>query len=225
MWSFSLDKYFWFDKVCFLDLNTKKKLSPWDLLKDGDSFFIVLGEKIEYRSLYEKFKYKINKLEIFEKNFLSKKTINFIHWMVKTRFTSYKKIFNLFLPTFEIKQLFKYKTWKTKKKNKQFLYVFPDLRTAYNITWNLENICSSHNTTIQKIKLFWQIKNWKLENLWCTSSQIFQDRYNLQKITIYYPHKRYYKNQQDPRYDTFEVVKKMSQIYNCKLDTISDLSI
>jgi len=224
MFFFSLNLYFWFDRVCIIK-NFKEKLKPWDLIKIEGSFFIYLWKKIEFQTLYNKI-YKINwNLKIFEKQFFSEKTIQLIHWMVKTRFTSYKKIFNLFLPTFEIEKLFKYKTWKLKKKNKQFLYIFPDLRTAYNITKNLENIYSSHNTTIQKIKLFWQIKNWKLENLWCTSSQIFQDRYNLEKITIYYPHKRYYKNQQDPRYDTFEVAKKMSQIYDSKLEVVNNLSI
>ena len=225
MWCFSLDKFFWFDKVCFLNVNKKIKLSPWDLIKDGDSFFIILGEKIEYKSLYEKFIWNTKNIEKFEKNFLSEKTIKLIHRMVKTRFTSYKKVFNLFLPTFEIEKLFKYKQNKTKKSVSQKLFVFPDLWTAFNIIWNLEKIYSSHNTTIQKIKLFRWIKNWKIEEIYCTWSVIFQDWLNLKKIIIYYPHKRYYKNQQDPRYNVFEVVKKMKKIYECEIECVKDFNI
>ncbi len=226
MWAFSLNKFFGFDKICYLTLNNKKtKLSPWDLIKDGDSFFIILWNSVEYKSLYNKFIYKLQKIEILEKHFLYPQTLKLIHRMCKTRFTSYKKIFNLFLPTFEVDKILKYKKNKKKKINPQELFLFPDLWTAYNILWNLNNLYSSHNTIIQKIKLFRDIKSWKSIKLFCTHSNIFQDWVNLKKITVYYPHKRYYKNQQDPRYHTIEVIKKMKEIYNCDLEMINDYVI
>ncbi|MBP6911163.1 hypothetical protein KBC03_06320 [Patescibacteria group bacterium] len=58
----------------------------------------------------------------------------------------------------------------------------------------------------------------QIHTLLCTYSQIFQDRKNLKNITLIDSHQRYYKNQQDPRYDTREVVKKMAEFYGAKLD-------
>ena len=43
---------------------------------------------------------------------------------------------------------------------------------------------------------------------------MFQDWKNLKHIKLIDTHQRYYKNQQDPRYDSREIVKKMSEMYN-----------
>ncbi len=146
--------------------------------------------------------------------------------MVKQYFTTYKNVIKLFLPELNIEKLLKYKITKSEKSS-QSLIIFPDLRTAYNnIDNNIKNnIFYSWKTTISKLKLFWWIKKWKIKELYCTHSQIFQDRNNLKNITIYYPHRWYYKNQKDPRYNTKEIVKKLAEIHWAKLNMINDLSI
>lgn len=56
-----------------------------------------------------------------------------------------------------------------------------------------------------------------ISSLHCTYSQLFQDWKSLKSIILVDSHQRYYKNQQDPRYDTREVVKKMAEIYGAEL--------
>jgi hypothetical protein len=62
------------------------------------------------------------------------------------------------------------------------------------------------------------IKNGEINNVFCTHSEIFQDRSNLKKIILIDPYKRYYENQQDPRYNVNDVVKKMGEIYLAKME-------
>ncbi len=108
----------------------------------------------------------------------------------------------------------------------QTLIVFPDLRTLMNLTdekfvsqtW-VEVLLSS-NTQNQKDKSRRNIKNGNTNIILATHSEVFQNYKDLQKIIIIRPHKRYYANQQDPRYKTLDVVKKLSEIRNCELEII-----
>ena len=110
--------------------------------------------------------------------------------------------------------------------NRQTLIVFPDLWTLINMTdddfrkqpW-VDTLLST-NTQNQKDKSWRNIKLWNTKVIFATHSEIFKNYNNLKKIIIVYPHKRYYANQQDPRYKTLSVVQKMSEIYCCKLDLI-----
>jgi len=110
----------------------------------------------------------------------------------------------------------------------QTLIVFPDLRTLINLTddefrkksW-VDTLLST-NTQNQKDKSRWNIKMWNTKIIYATHSEIFQNYNDLKKIIIYYPHKRYYANQQDPRYKTLAVVQKMSEIYGCELEVIEN---
>ena len=110
----------------------------------------------------------------------------------------------------------------------QTLIVFPDLRTLINMTdddfrkqpW-VDTLLST-NTQNQKDKSWRNIKLWNTKVIFATHSEIFQNYNNLKKIIIVYPHKRYYANQQDPRYKTLEVVQKMSEIYGCELNIIEN---
>lgn len=110
----------------------------------------------------------------------------------------------------------------------QTLIVFPDLRTLINLTddefriqpW-VDTLLST-NTQSQKDKSRRNIKQWNTKVIFATHSEIFQNYNNLKKIIIFYPHKRYYANQQDPRYKTLSVVQKMSEIYGCELEVIED---
>jgi primosomal protein N' len=78
----------------------------------------------------------------------------------------------------------------------------------------------STNTQNQKDKSWRNIKNGNTQIILATHSEIFQNYKDLTKIIIIRPHKRYYSNQQDPRYKTLEVVKKMAEIWDCKIDII-----
>ena len=80
----------------------------------------------------------------------------------------------------------------------------------------------STNTQNQKDKSRWNIKMWNTKMIYATHSEIFQNYDDLKKIIIYYPHKRYYANQQDPRYKTLAVVQKMSEIYGCELEVVEN---
>jgi len=110
----------------------------------------------------------------------------------------------------------------------QTLIVFPDLRTLINMTddefrkqpW-VDTLLST-NTQNQKDKSRWNIKLGNTKFIFATHSEIFQNYNNLKKIIIFYPHKRYYANQQDPRYKTLAVVQKMSEIYKCELEIIEN---
>lgn len=113
--------------------------------------------------------------------------------------------------------------------NWQTLLVFPDLRTLINLTDpdfredELVDTLLSSNTQNQKDKSRRNIKNWNTQVILATHSEIFQNYKNLQKIFIVQPHKRYYSNQQDPRYKTLEVVQKLAKIWNCELQIIENL--
>jgi primosomal protein N' len=110
----------------------------------------------------------------------------------------------------------------------QTLIVFPDLWTLINFTddefrekpW-VDTLLST-NTQNQKDKSRWNIKMWNTKVIFATHSEIFQNYNDLKKIIIFYPHKRYYANQQDPRYKTLAVVQKMSEIYKCELEIIEN---
>ena len=110
----------------------------------------------------------------------------------------------------------------------QTLIVFPDLRTLINMTdddfrnqsW-VDTLLST-NTQNQKDKSRRNIKLWNTKVIFATHSEIFQNYNDLKKIIIVYPHKRYYTNQQDPRYKTLSVVQKMSEIYNCELNVVEN---
>jgi len=110
----------------------------------------------------------------------------------------------------------------------QTLIVFPDLWTLINMTndnfrkepW-VDTLLST-NTQNQKDKSRRNIKLWNTKVIFATHSEIFQNYNDLKKIIIVYPHKRYYANQQDPRYKTLAVVQKMSEIYDCELNIIEN---
>ncbi len=99
----------------------------------------------------------------------------------------------------------------------QTLMVFPDVWTLYNtIPENVlakENIAVLHSSSTQnqKDKTWRGLKTWSLHVLLTTHAQIFQDFYNLKTIIQIAPHKRYYANQQDPRYKTWMVLEQMKK--------------
>lgn len=237
---------YWFTKYAGSDKirKTDHKFKSGDLLKLWQEYFLVLWSEVSFAEQYVyELKEDESKYEIVQKKFLNKQTIEFIHWMVYRRYAPYYNVVpKLFLPT-EVEKLVDRKTSKkiTKKSTLNFklltfnlslsswwqtLVVFPDLRTLMNLTdekftsqsW-VDTLLSS-NTQNQKDKSRRNIKNGNTNIILATHSEVFQNYKDLQKIIIIRPHKRYYANQQDPRYKTLDVVQKLSEIRNCELEIV-----
>ncbi|HPC34292.1 MAG TPA: hypothetical protein PLP73_01405 [Candidatus Absconditabacterales bacterium] len=239
-----------FTKYCGSDKVWKvnHKFNTGDLLKLGDEYFLVLGKEISFS---EQYKYEImedaSSFEIIEKNFLNKKTIELLHWMVYWRYAPYYNVVSKLFLSNEVEKLLDKK--QAPKKNKishkvqinaqtnilqdlqfspdgQTLVIFPDLRTLTNLV-NDEfisqagvDVLLSSDSQGKKNKSWWDIKNGTTNIILSTHSEVFQNYKKLKKIIIIRPHKRYYANQQDPRYKTFTVVQKLSEIRNAELESI-----
>ena len=123
--------------------------------------------------------------------------------------------------------------WKNKKLNlsnlsiplndsKQNLIVIPD-------NWSRENQLSdffsqdfithlySTDTQNRKDQHRRETKKSKVWIIVSTQSEVFQPFNNLWTVALIDWYKRYYHNQQDPRYDISEVVKKMHELRNCEV--------
>jgi hypothetical protein len=125
--------------------------------------------------------------------------------------------------------------------NSQTLIIMPDRWTIVNqqeqYWYALNQAIWSQHTINQDIKLFRSIKHgdksnngtkvnpWEGKSPWvgqiivCTPGECFWDYYNLNQIILIDPHKRYYKSQQEPRYDIARVCELMAHYYNCTLTT------
>ena len=111
------------------------------------------------------------------------------------------------------------------KISKNQLIVVPDL-------WAMENILTPKNvekvypmSTYKQFFVFQQKIKFETKTYMMTHWNVFADWENLWHIIMVDPHKWYYKNQQDPRYQTTSVLKKMADIYgsNLQLENIYDL--
>ena len=70
-----------------------------------------------------------------------------------------------------------------------------------------------------------EIKKSKVWIIVATQSEIFQPFHNLWKIVYVDWYKWYYHNQQDPRYDVSEVVKKMWELWWCEIVKVDNIGI
>ena len=238
---FSFTRYVWIDRVYVYE--TEEKIAIWSLLKAGDEYFLNLWKDISFSENYN-YKYVSDTpFQLKKKWFFSKKTINFIHFLVIEYFTTYKKIIPLFTNSDLDKVLIREKTKKNTPKYVKFdinyekydiqmtktelewqqLIVFPDIFTMENILPDLSNLKDVvklfwSSTIKQKDEAFWQIKNWTKTTIISTPSQIFFDWKNLKKIILFDSHKWYYKSQQDPRYYVPTVLKKLAEIYWAEIE-------
>lgn len=234
MYLYWFTSYAWIDKITKIESDFK--FSVGDLLLSDWEFFLVLGPEISFLEQYNYVFPSYRKLELFQAKFVSKKYIERIHWMVYQYYSTYKSVIRYFLSQ-DIEGLFKRKENKKPKKSKkeiidpalfgleslsdswQTLVVYPDLWTMYMMTDTKirENsrvsVLSSINTQLQKNKAFWKIKNWDIHYILTTHAEIFQDFLDLKEIVFVHPHKRYYANQQDPRYKTGEVLDFLADLY------------
>jgi len=229
----------------FENKELQKLLVRWNLLKYQDDMFLCLWDEISFQEQYQYlYEIKESDLSLISKSFLTDETLDMVNWMVYRRYSSYKSVLKYFV-SFDIEWLmsrWKLQIKKTKIKNNEIkiqswkfeisaekidgqqLIIFPDLWTLFNTMdedilsakWNI--FLKSNDTQNQKDKKWWMIKNGEIKNVFCTHSEIFQDWNDLKKIILIDPYKRYYENQQDPRYSVNEVVKKMLEIYWAKFE-------
>ena len=223
------------------------KTKSGDLLCLWSEYFLCLGPKVSFEELYEKVEaLKTSKIEVCCKWFFDKRTMELLHWMVETYYTTYKSVVKHFV-TDELEKLLERETktkdqrGKTKDEKEtvslpftlssficsqkgQTLIVFPDLRTMSNRPWNIETIWQwgvillASQTQNQKDVHRWEIKKGIKSVILCTYAEIFQDFHDLQKIIWIDPHKWYYANQQDPRYKVGEVLKKLAELWWAELE-------
>jgi primosomal protein N' len=233
---YSFDRFFGVDKVCLLGYSGKKKIKAGDLLIFGNQYFLALGDKIVFSEQYEHL--ETVKAELVYKQFFTKPTLNLFHWMVETYYTTYKSVVRLFI-TNDIEKLLERENklpkiaknwqkvaeyWFSLAAEGQTLIVFSDLWTMFNSTSEQfresEGVVflSATQTEKQKDVHRWEIKKWMKSVIICTYAEIFQDFYDLKKIIFVDPHKRYYANQQDPRYKVGEVIEEMKKLYNAEVE-------
>jgi len=109
----------------------------------------------------------------------------------------------------------------------QHLIIFPDNRSRFNMlpdallqSPEIINLIST-DTQNRKDLNRRRIKKEPQGIITATQSEVFQPYANLQKILFIDPHKRYYHNQQDPRYTLSTVVQKMGEIYDAEIQMVS----
>ena len=240
MYLYSFDRFFGFDKVCILAENaSKKKVKAGDLLVFGNQYFLALGETLSFSEQYQHL--TTTQAELVYKEFLSVPALKLFHWMVETYYTTYKSVVRLFFAD-DIEKLLEREA-KLKKAVKaalpskttmqynftlspewQTLIVFPDLWTMYNTSDEAFRehpavaCLSSTQSQNQKDVHRWEIKKWVKSVIICTYAEIFQDFHDLKKIIFVDPHKRYYANQQDPRYKVGDVIEEMKKLYGAEVE-------
>lgn len=222
MYLFIFNKYAGHDRI-FVWNSPAKKFKAGDLLQFWEDYCLILGDKVAFPEQYH---YEWKSDQTPQKIYawlIDQKSLVFLHRMVYTYYSSYKSALKYFL-SYDISKLLKHEGVKKPKKNiSQTLSVYPDLWTLVNMVNKSELENPSHiflnakMTQKQQNLARWKIKKWFITQVFCTHAEIFQNRQNLQKIHIYEPYKRYYKNQQDPRYSTPSVIQKISEIHKSKI--------
>jgi len=111
--------------------------------------------------------------------------------------------------------------------SKQNLVIIPDNRSRKNqlsdfFSQDFVTNLYSTDTQNRKDQHRREIKNSKTWIIIATQSEIFQPFNNLWSILLIDWYKWYYHNQQDPRYDVNEVVKKLQELWNCDIINIDN---
>ena len=232
MYLFSFKQFAWHDRVFQTSLSVWK---PWDLIQCWTDFLLNLWAEISFSELIKtqflpKEKYDVIYPWFFDKNFLT-----LLHWMVYQRFSTYNNVLKYFV-SFEIPQLLTRES-KSSSQNKQLdlsdfsvsldsdkqnVIIIPDNRSRKNQlsdSFSKDFVLNLYSTDTQnnKDKNRWNIKKSKTWIIVSTQSEIFQPFNNLWTIVFIDWFKWYYHNQQDPRYDVAEVVKKMEEIWKCNV--------
>lgn len=152
--------------------------------------------------------------------------LSLLHRMVLEWFSDYKAVMKYFVPL-EISELLKRNPEKEKiQKSEQNLYVFPDNRTRFNFLETHYKADKTHlqlfstDTEKKKNEHRRMIKKGIAKHIFVTQSEIFQPYQNLKKIYFIDSYKRYYHNQQNPRYSIETVIQKMKEIYTAEVEIL-----
>ena len=240
MYLFSFKHFAWHDRVFSSNLSIWK---AGDLIQCGWDFLLNLWDEIAFPELIKTQFTPTSPCEVVYTKFFDEKFIALAHRMVYQRYSTYNNVLKYFV-SFEISQLLarEDKTkWKNKKLNldkvsipfnesKQNLVIIPDNRSREN---QLSDFFSqqwvthlySTDTQNRKDTNRREIKKSKIWIIVATQSEVFQPFSNLWTIAFVDWYKRYYHNQQDPRYDISEVVKKMQNLWDCGVIWLNNIGL
>lgn len=237
MYLFSFKQFAWHDRVF------SSSLSIWkagDLIQCWWDFLLNLWEEISFPELVRTQFLPTSPCEVVYKWFFDKEFLSLIHWMVYQRYSTYNNVMKYFV-SFDISQLLTRES-KSKPNNKnldlsktsmnfewskQNLVIIPDNRSRKNQLsdfFSQDFITNLYSTDTQnrKDQHRREIKKSKVWIIVATQSEVFQPFNNLWTILFIDWYKRYYHNQQDPRYDINEVVKKLQELWNCQVINIDN---
>jgi hypothetical protein len=240
MYLFSFKQFAWHDRVF------SSSLSFWktgDLIQYWWDFLLNLWDEISFPELIKTQFLPTSPCEVIYPKFFDEKFLALLHWMVYQRYSTYNNVLKYFV-SFDIPQLLAREAkikWKNKKldfnkafvpfdESKQNLIIIPDNRSRENQLsdfFSQEWVTHLYSTDTQNRK----DQNWreiKKSKNWifvATQSEVFQPFNNLWTITLIDGYKRYYNNQQDPRYNISEVIKKMQELRNCKIVDLDNIGL
>ena len=237
MYLFSFKQFAWHDRVF------SSSLSIWkagDLIQCWWDFLLNLWDEISFPELIRTQFLPTSQYEVVYKWFFNKEFLSLLHWMVYQRYSTYNNVIKYFI-SFDIPQLLARES-KIKSKNKkldlwkipipfewskQNLVIIPDNRSRENQLsdfFSQDFITNLYSTDTQnrKDQHRREIKKSKVWIIIATQSEVFQPFNNLWTILFIDWYKRYYHNQQDPRYDINEVVKKLQELWNCQVINIDN---
>ena len=215
-----------------------------DVVKFGEDYFLVLGEEVAFAEAYHFVQAKLTFTCVSAK-FLSKNSLELLHWMVAEYYTSYKNVMRYFVPWDIVSLLAKWSVSGSLPKSldttgldekllpfvldplvKRRLIVFPDLWSMSMLASEAFRkqkgalVLSSWDAEPKQQKAFWSLHEGKTACVLCTHAEIFLPYKQLDQIIFVDPHTRYYANQQDPRYKTGDVLQKISEIWKCDIKMV-----
>ena len=240
MYLFSFKQFAWHDRVFSSSLSIWK---PGDLIQCGWDFLLNLWDEISFPELIKTQFTPAFPCEVVYANFFDQNFLSLLHWMVYQRYTTYNNVMKYFI-SFEIPQLLVRESkvkWQTKKLNldkvsipfsesKQNLVIIPDNRSRENqlsdfFSQDVVTHLYSTDTQNRKDQHWWESKKSKVWIIVATQSEVFQPFNNLWTITFVDGYKRYYHNQQDPRYEISAVVNKMQELWKCEVFKLDNVGI
>ena len=240
MYLFSFKQFAWHDRVFSSSLSIGK---AGDLIQCWWDFLLNLGDEIAFPELIRTQFMPTSPCEVVYPKFFNQNFLSLLHRMVYQRYSTYNNVLKYFV-SFEIPQLLAREDkakWKKKKLNisdisvpfidsKQNLVIIPDNRSRENqfpdfFSQDFITHLYSTDTQNRKDQNRREIKKSKVWIIVATQSEVFQPFNNLWTITFIDWYKRYYHNQQDPRYDISEVVKKMQELRDCEVINLENIGL
>lgn len=240
MYLFSFKQFIWHDRVFQTSL---KIWNPWDLIQCGWDFLLNLWDEIAFSELIRTQFTPTAPFEVAYPKFFDEKFLALLHRMVYQRYSTYNNVMKYFV-SFEISQLLARESkakWQNKKLNlnnnslplsetKQNLVIIPDNRSRENqlsdfFSQDFVTHLYSTDTQNRKDQHRREVKKSKVWIIVATQSEVFQPFSNLWTITFVDWYKRYYHNQQDPRYEISAVVEKMQELWKCEIIKLDNVGL